>query len=222
MPRTSNSPAPCQGSDSRTRPCTWNCWTRPDAASRPTRCRWTRRRGGRRPAGDLEAPGSRRLSETPQSTGYAASLTWRPPVPGNGFYTVRAALQQEDDLDLQHAVSFVVMRPSNRTFQERVRLVADEPRASPGDGTEMLKLLDLAHVSWLKCPAWCDPTDQAALRSTGGTGRSAGHVGHRDGRRARRSASRGSPSSSEAKNARRWPTCFWNRELWPVADRSAA
>ena len=96
------------------------------------------------------------------STDCTASLTWRPPVPGYGFYTVRATLQQEDDMKLQHTVSFVVMPPRTDhsrseygwSLSSRVPPLAMEP---------MLKLLDLAHVSWLKCPAWCEPSDQTAL-----------------------------------------------------------
>ena len=89
-------------------------------------------------------------------------MTWRPPVPGYGFYTVRAALQQEDDLELQHAVSFVVMRPATEHSQSEYGWSLPS-RVPPLAMDEMLKLLELAHVSWLKCPAWCDPTDQAAL-----------------------------------------------------------
>jgi hypothetical protein len=108
-----------------------------------------------------DAP-AQNAAETPPSTGHAASLTWRPPVPGNGFYTVRAALQQDDDLDLQHAVSFVVTRPVTQHSRSEFGWSLTN-RVPPLALDEMLKLLELAHVSWLKCPALCDPSDQAAL-----------------------------------------------------------
>ncbi|MHB0956501.1 MAG: hypothetical protein ACYC0X_10155 [Pirellulaceae bacterium] len=96
------------------------------------------------------------------ATAYAASVTWRVPVPGPGFYSVRATLRQEDALELQHAMSLVVMRPrAERSAGEYGWSLPD--RTPPLAIEQLLKLLDLAHVSRVKCPVACDPTDQGAL-----------------------------------------------------------
>ena len=91
-----------------------------------------------------------------------ATVTWRPPVPGIGYYTVRATWQQENGHQLHQTVSFVVTRPCPEPVRGDFGW-SISPGKSPIASEDLLKLLTLARVSWLKYAIPTDEQDEAAL-----------------------------------------------------------
>ncbi len=96
------------------------------------------------------------------AAGRPATVTWRPTVPGMGYFTVRATWQQEDGHQLQQSVSFIVTRPCNEPTRGEFGW-SFPPGKVPIQSEDFLKLLTLVRVSWLKCALPTDIENEAAL-----------------------------------------------------------
>lgn len=108
---------------------------------------------------DAEEPTPVRIPATPS---HPTNVTWHPPVPGKGFFTVRATWQHEDGHQLQQSVSFIVTRPCTTPLR------GDFGWSMPSDNVpiqngDLLKLLPLARVSWLKYALPTDAQNDSAL-----------------------------------------------------------
>lgn len=91
--------------------------------------------------------------------GFVGSFSWKPPVPGNGFYQVRASMQSNGDYRLQRVASLAVM--SRAETHSSGEFGWSLPQ---GDKIltvrKLLALLGQVGIGWVKFPAWFGDDDQ--------------------------------------------------------------
>jgi hypothetical protein len=97
----------------------------------------------------------------PSQGGFAGTVTWCPPVKEFGYYHVRASMEGNNGPILQRAISFGVARRHRE-------LAGGEfgwslPRGEQPLGCdELVDLLEITGVTWVKFPVWGSYRDEAA------------------------------------------------------------
>lgn len=110
----------------------------------------------------LGESGAEQPGDDPGPTSFVGALTWRPHVPGCGFFTLRASWPPDGPPALTREASLLVLRPMakrDRTaFGWSLR-----PGKLPLDSTALMTLLQQARVGWLRIPLWSHGEDPEAL-----------------------------------------------------------
>jgi len=80
---------------------------------------------------------------------------WKPPVPGPGFYRVRAAIRDRDDVVHRRELTLAVIRPSSALSGSEFGWSL--PRGDkPLGPAELSELVGHAGIGWVKYPLWLD------------------------------------------------------------------
>ena len=102
------------------------------------------------------------LDQPPSRGGFSGTLTWRPPIPGTGFYRIRVSMYGESDLVLQRTMSLAVMPQMGVPTKSEFGWCM--PRGEdPLAANELVGLLATAGVKRIKFPVWHDVGDKDAI-----------------------------------------------------------
>ncbi len=95
------------------------------------------------------------LPEIEGNGGFAGRVSWKPPIPGRGFYRVRVSMLGEGDNQLTRVISLAVLdKLENRAFGE---FGWSLPRGQdPLPVNQLVGLLGQVGINWVKFPAWYD------------------------------------------------------------------
>lgn len=92
--------------------------------------------------------------------GYSGRASWKPPIPGFGFYRVAATMQDAASGRLQRHATLVVARPITTSPEGEFGWTLPQ-----GDQTmtlsDLVPLLSQSGIHWLKFPMWYSETDVA-------------------------------------------------------------
>ena len=151
------------------------------------------------------------LRPAPELTGQTGSVSWHPPIPGCGFYRLRASLVGDNDVVLQHCVALAVLEKVEGRLEGEFGWSL--PRGEdllPED--DLVPLLSLANVNWVKYPIWYSPENEASKGDRiASLGRSAERTRHQDGGGFRPTSPGCCANDSPTRNISPWPRSFWNR-----------
>jgi hypothetical protein len=91
-------------------------------------------------------------------SGFAGRVSWKPPIPGRGFYRVRISMLGEGEHQLSRVISLAVLdRLENRAFGEYGWSL---PRGQdPLPVNQLIGLLSQVGINWVKFPVWYDDKD---------------------------------------------------------------
>jgi hypothetical protein len=90
----------------------------------------------------------------------SARATWRPPVPGPGFYRVDVSMVGDDGLSLHRSITLAVIQA--QSLAKRGEFGWALPNGEqPLDFGPLTTVLTQAGISWVKFPAWYDGNDSA-------------------------------------------------------------
>jgi len=102
-----------------------------------------------------ELPSNETADEPPILVG---SVDWSPPLPGPGFYRVRAVMKERESAGLPCALRLAVIQPERAP--EESEFGWSLPRGDrPLPVAELSKLLGQAGIRWVKYPLWFDDRD---------------------------------------------------------------
>lgn len=91
-------------------------------------------------------------------SGFTGSITWRPHVPGYGFYQVRVSMRQDSDIDFGQNMPIVITRPAREAGESEFGWSL--PRGTdPLPMKQLVPLIKQAGVGWVKYPAWFGEND---------------------------------------------------------------
>ncbi len=98
---------------------------------------------------------SRSLGEIQGQGGFAGTATWKPPIPGRGFYRVRVSMRGESDNQLTRTISLAVLNKSDN------RPAGEFGWSLPGGQdplpvNQLFGLLSQVGINWVKFPVWYD------------------------------------------------------------------